>query len=113
MEYGYFSSGTVPRTLCGRHVLCNYDKETSAIATPGCPSEHIEIIALLDISDRSFPIEVTVTDAEYVWRRMPRDVPYGSSYDVPYFINLIEDGEYVGRSKGKKQFNSSCYLHDD
>ena len=52
-------------------------------------------------------------DAEYVYRFVPEDVAYGDSFDVPYFINTLEEGTYCGRSKSKKQFNSACYIHSD
>ena len=27
------------------------------------------------------------------------------------FYEELPDGEYAGKSKGRKQFNSSCYIH--
>lgn len=111
LEYGYFTADNKPIGDCQRHVLCMYDELTDAIATERCPKEHLRLIALLDISERSFPKEIYVTDAEYVYRRLELGTRLGDSYDVPYFVYTIDDGEFVGRSKGKKQFNSSCYLH--
>lgn len=111
--YGYFASGIRTHLLCERHVECMYDSVCGAVAVRGCPHEYLEKISLLDISDRSFPCEVIITDAEYVWRKVSDSTPLADSYDVPYFIYELESGEYVGRSKGKKQYNSSCYLHSD
>lgn len=112
-EYGYFTQDNAPRGLCDRHILCKYDSETKAIACPSCPSENLVTISLLNISDRSFPKEIIVTDAEFVYRDVDRYSPRPVDYALPYFYNTIPDGVFVGKSKNKKQFNSNCYLHDE
>jgi len=111
LEYGYFGYDNRPINLCERHVLCYYDEVTGAIAHEGCPTENLKQIALLDVSDRTFPTEVFVTDAEFVWRTVLHGTKFGDSFDVPFFIYSVEEGEFVGRSRKKKQFNSYCYLH--
>ena len=113
MDFGYFSSDNKPEEFCDKHILCLYDSETDALACPNCPEENLEIIALLDISDRRFPVEIYVTDAQYVWRKISEDTKRGDSYDIPFFIYELDVDEYVGKSKGKKQFNSYCYLHSN
>jgi penicillin-binding protein 1A len=113
LEYGYFTSDNKPNKICDKHVLCLYDDVTGAVAVKGCPKENLRLIALLDIPERSFPISVNITDAEFVWRSVKDGARLGDSYDIPYFIYTLEEGEYAGISKGKKQYNSSCYLHDD
>lgn len=113
LEYGYFTSDNKPNKICDKHVVCLYDNVTGAVAVKGCPKENLTLIALLDIPDRSFPISVNITDAEFVWRRVKQGTRLGDSYDIPYYIYTLEEGEYAGISKGKKQYNSSCYLHDD
>lgn len=112
-EYGYFTEDNAPAVECNRHLLCNYDSETKAVACPSCPEENIVKVALLNIPDRAFPKEITVTDAEFVYRDIDGYTKRPVDYTVPYFQYTIPDGVYVGRSKGKKQFNSGCYLHDD
>lgn len=112
MDFGYFKKDDIPNNECTRHVLCYYDRETSAIATERCPHENLVLTALLDIPWRSFPEQIYITDAEFVWRSISPETKHGDSYDVPYFINVIPDGEYVGVGRRKKQYNSHCYLHD-
>lgn len=107
IAYGYFIKGTEPSEECDRHVLCDYDVFLRGVAVNPTYVGFIKETALLDIPERSFPKEVIVTDAEYVYRRLPEGIPPASTYDAPYFINSIPDGEYVGKSKSKKQFNSS------
>ena len=99
-----------PSTLCTRHVLCMYDSVTKGIATYGCRREDLVKVALIKVADRAFPKEIFVTDAEYVYRDANG---YFLSRDKnqPYFYNDIPDGEYVGKSKREKQFNSACPEH--
>lgn len=112
-EYGYFTENNAPFGDCDRHILCNYDSETKAIACPNCPGENIVKIALLNISDRAFPKEIIITDAEFVYRDIDGHTLRPVDYALPYFQYTIPDGVFVGISKNKKQFNSNCYLHDD
>lgn len=109
MEYGFFTADNKPTDECKTHVLCGYDVSTMSVAHAGCPEENVIQIALLNIK-RSFPAEITVTDAEFVYRDIG-NAEISDRYDVPYFINTLEEGEFVGRSKGKKQFNSGCSHH--
>jgi len=112
LEYGYFYPYNKPTGKCSRHVRCFYDELSEAIANDGCDMEFIREIALLDIPERKFPKQIYITDAQYVWRKVDAETQLGSSYDVPYFVNTLGEGEFCGISKGKKQFNSNCYIHD-
>ena len=112
-EYGYFTEDNAPIGVCDRHILCNYDSETKAIACPTCPEENIIKVSLINVSDRAFPKEITITDAEFVYRDIDGYTLRPVDYALPYFQYTIPDGEFVGKSKNKKQFNSNCYLHDD
>lgn len=113
LEYGYFSEDNAPKKACERHVMYKYDTLTGAIAHDGCTHDNIADVSLVKVDDRRFPCEIVVTDAEYTCRDVPEGIPFGDSYDVPFFIYAIPEGEYAGRSKSKKQFNSYCYLHSD
>lgn len=115
-ETGYFIKKSVPISKCDKHILCKYDILSEGIATDKCPSDFVEEVALLKIVGRHFPKEIIISDADYVYfdmfeRDEPLDMP--ESYDVPYYYYCIEDGDYVGRGKRKKQFNSYCFIHND
>lgn len=112
-EYGFFTRDNKPEIFCDRHVFCYYDSLTNGIAHEGCDSENIIKISLLKNYERSFPIEIIVSDAEFCWRDVPDGVPLGNSYEIPFFFYTLNPDEYVGRSKNKKQYNSSCYIHSD
>lgn len=111
MEWGYFTSDNAPNGTCERHVIIRYDSLSEGIATDLCPAEDVINIALLKIEDRSFPYEIEITDAEYVARDVEDGINYPKSYSVPYFYEALSEGEYAGKSKGRKQFNSPCYIH--
>ncbi len=113
LEYGYFSHDNRPIGLCKTHIMYKYDKLTGGIAHEGCDEEYLEDVALIKLENRSFPIQIIITDAEFVCRDIKDGIEYPSSYDVPFFEYALMPDEYVGRSKGKKQFNSFCYLHND
>ena len=109
LEYGYFTADNAPSILCDRHVLCEYDTEHKGIATDLCPDDNVATVSLLRITDRAFPIEVTVTDAELVYREC--DTEYDTSGDLPFFYPSLPDGEYAGISRRRRQFNAGCSEH--
>jgi penicillin-binding protein 1A len=111
MAYGYFTEDNMPRGKCDRHILCKYDCESKGIACDGCPEENIVNVALISVADRSFPKEIYVTDAEFVYRDVSGYLPRPSEPTVPYFEYSIPYGSYVGKSKRERQFNSNCQKH--
>ena len=113
LEYGYFTADNRPRGECTRHIKCLYDTETKAIAHSGCPRENLITVSLINIPDRSFPKEIYVTDAEYVYRNISGYDERPIDYTLPYFYYTLPEDEYAGISKRKKQFNSNCYIHDE
>jgi len=113
MEYGYFTEDNKPQMKCNRHVVCSYDSLTKGVACEGCPKDELVPISLIRCDDRSFPKEIIITDAEYVFRDVGRYEKRPIDYSLPFFQYSLPDDLYVGRSRGKKQFNSGCYLHDE
>jgi hypothetical protein len=113
LEYGYFSEDNLPDGKCDRHVLCYYDSLTKGIADVGCSYEDLTVVSLIAVNDRAFPKEIIITDAEFVYRDIDRYTKRPIDYSLPYFYYTIPEGVHVGRSKGKKQFNSNCYIHSD
>ena len=113
LEYGYFKKGTEPKSRCETHVLVDYDGETRAIAAEHCPSENIVRVALLKYYNRSFPCEIKVTDAQYMYRHLP----YGASPSVDeneaFFQDFYEsNGNFIGICGGKRASNRYCAEHD-
>ncbi len=103
-EYGYFTADTVPTSACRTHITVNYDTNGKGIVI-GNPSGDYAKVSLIKNEARSFPKEIYVTDAEYVYRDIKNcHEPIGDG--MPYFYCELNDGEYAGISKKKKQFNS-------
>ncbi len=111
-EVCYFTRSTVPTEMCDCHVLVNYDKVTQSIACDECPPENIIKIGLLNITSRNFPIDIRVTDAQYVYRELSAGATPGGWNGIPFYYNDL-DGKFAGYSYGygTKQFNHYCYTH--
>ncbi len=112
-DFGYFTPDNQPTSACTRHVVCMYDSVTKGIADRNCPKKNLVPVSLILVESRAFPKEIYVTDAEFVYRDTSGYSKRPSNSNLPYFWNEIPDGEYVGISKGKKQFNSSCQDHKE
>ncbi len=110
-ETGYFAKGTQPKEFCDCHVLVDYDTSTKAVASKLCPSESVKKVGLITTPERSFPKEITVVDAEFVYRDLPDNVEPGGWWGEPFFANALSS--YCGTSNVEKQSNRFCYEHFD
>ncbi len=109
-EIGFFVNGTEPTERCDRHVLVNYDKICGGVADESCPAYNIVQVGLIK-AERHFPIQVYVSDAQYVYRELPNDVLPGDSDNEPFFINTLKNGDFCGISYTEKQYNRYCHEH--
>ena len=106
----YFQSGTEPWDYCDCHVMVNYNIVTGGVACPLCPEENIEMVGMIRVT-RNFPMQVYVTDAQYVWRSLPDNKPMSVDETLPFFANALPWGKYCGISRSKIQFNRGCAIH--
>ena len=112
-ELGYFSSDNIPTEYCNRHIPIAYDKEGSGVVLDGmCEGDNVSYIGMISV-ERSFPIQIYVTDAQYVWRILDRDVMPETSPKLPFFNNILGEGIYCGISNTEYQFNRLCRTHFD
>ncbi|MBP3369717.1 MAG: hypothetical protein J6L85_03090, partial [Clostridia bacterium] len=111
-ERGYFVIGTEPKERCTCHSLVAYDTSTGGVASDDCFEGDIEYVALITVN-RSFPMQVYVSDAQYVKRDLPDGVMPETSPSLPYFNSALVAGEYCGISYGGQQFNRYCRAHFD
>ncbi len=112
IETGYFTMETAPTTACDVHVLVDYDKVTGAVACEDCPPENLTKVALVQVEDRDFPIQVTVSDAQYVYRTWEPEDGVTDSTSLPYFAALIGEERYCGTSGvTTRAVNSFCIEH--
>ncbi len=113
-EEGYFVAGTEPTETCDCHVIVYYDSVTGGIAHYGCPAENIVKVGLIKLpEDRVFPMQLAVTDAQYVYRPMAANIRPATYTYNPYFAASFAKDTFAGVSDywGAKQFNSFCTVH--
>ena len=100
---GWFTADTLPTSPCACHIGVICGEGGGVIAetdgTPLCaePEDTGHRVGLLRINDRSFPIQVKILDAQYVYRPLGDAMP-GVRSDTPYFINALPKGRYAGIS---------------
>ena len=110
-ETGYFAKGSEPSALCDCHVPVLYDTVSGGVVPDGmCPAENLKTVGLIQVK-RSFPIQVYVTDAQYVWYALPKDVLPETSPTLPFFYNLLKEEEFCGISRVEAQYNRLCRTH--
>ena len=109
-EKGYFSIGNEPVEYCDRHIPVAYDNGNGVCLYRMCGGEHISYIGMLYVV-RSFPMQIYVTDAQYVWRDVEGDILPETSPYLPFFNNLMSEDEFCGVSNSEYQFNRLCRGH--
>ena len=109
-EEGWFVDGTQPREFCDRHVMVDYDTVSGGVSLGHCPEDRVTQIGLI-LVDRIFPMQIKVTDAQYVYKELPDNIlPYAGS-DGAFFATLFDDEEYCGISGSESQYNRCCPDH--
>ena len=104
-ETGYFIKGTEPTAKCGTHVEIDVCDE-GGISLGNC-REHTHKAALIKVS-RNFPVQVKVTDAQYVYRHLPFGEDISEDESGAFFESLRRENEFFGTSGVKKAFNRAC-----
>ncbi len=119
--YGYFTADTVPTEECDVHVKVLYDPtpgKDGGVALSkdlytGNDANLIEI-SLIKVEDRSFPIQINVTDAQYVYRELPEDVRPAAWWGVAFWSGLLDEEEYAGSSPYTDYpYNRFCWKYFD
>ena len=112
-ETGYFAAGDEPKEYCQCHVPVAYDSFSGGVVyDSSCPKGNTEYIGLIK-AERSFPVQIYVTDAQYVWKDIAPDVLPETSPNLPFFNNALSDSEYCGISNTEIQYNRLCRTHFD
>ncbi len=111
VRVGYFVKGTEPKNRCETHILVEYDVICGGIATIFTPEGHIEKVGMVRV-EREFPIQIVVSDAQYVYRKLTDGVLPSFNEGEPFFASLEDEKrKYFGISIGKKQFNRLSSAH--
>lgn len=109
-ERGFFVVGNEPSGYCDRHVPVPYDKNGGICLDGMCGEDNISYIGMISVK-RSFPIQIYITDAQYVWLNLDSGTAPESSPYLPFFNNVLSEVEYCGISDSKYQFNRLCRTH--
>ncbi len=112
-ETGYFTRETAPKEYCETHVIVQRDTATGLIACPNCNPKDTIDVALIRVEDRSYPTQIYVEDAQYVYREMPDTIKPGGWWGDPFFVNMLGEGEYCGSTYVTTPYNAYCYKHCD
>ncbi len=103
---GWFEIGHEPTVFCTRHVLCDYDTSEGGGIDHGSCTDTSKV-SLVRV-ERSFPIDITVTDAQYSYFGEPVTMPPCDDPQKPYFWRR---DCFCGRSDTARSFNRSCTRH--
>ena len=112
IKTGYFIKGTEPTSRCETHILVEYDTICGGIATVFTPEGHIERVGML-LVEREFPAQILVSDAQYVYKELEKDILPSFKSNEPFFAPIYEEDKkkYCGISAGKTQFNRLSIAH--
>ena len=94
---------------CTTHRSVFYDEENGGVAYPPEKGREgsLKRVSLIAVGDRAFPFEVTVKDAEYVYRDPAGTEPPDG--DVPFFAATVPKGVYIGKSHDGRPYNAAAH----
>ena len=114
---GWFTADTIPTAPCQCHISVLAGEDGGIVSEyGGLPFSRtvdpdavpLRRVGLIRVSGRSFPKQVNVTDAQYVYRPLGSAVPPEDD-TLPFFYHTLPGGTYVGISKTAdgRQFNAA------
>lgn len=106
MASGWYVIGTEPDAVCDCHVLCAVAGPDGGVLHGMDFPEDAHTVALIR-AERHFPVQVSVADAEYVWRGSPVLLSPNPREDEAYFESGLTD--FCGRSDRQLPFNRSAH----
>ncbi len=109
VQTGWFTTQTLPHTFCKCHVLCEVCAE-GGVCHGYCPEDDREEVGMIQV-ERHFPKQMRISDAEYVWRGNPQEIPLNPNPSEAYFAANLPD--YCGTSGKNEPFNRSCTAHTE
>ena len=112
IKMGYFIKGTEPSQICDTHILVEYDAVCGGVATVFTPIGHIEKVGMISV-EREFPIQIIVSDAQFVYKKLDFDVLPSFDESKSFFATLEDEKskKYFGISGVKKPFNRLSTAH--
>ena len=109
-EKGYFVKGSFDNSPCDRHLAVDYDTVSGGVVIGECPTENTVKVGLINVQ-RSFPMQIYVTDAQYTWRDIGKETLPETSPSLPFYNNMLPKDTYSGISNKPMQYNRACREH--
>jgi Membrane carboxypeptidase (penicillin-binding protein) len=110
VETGYFTTDTVPTEDCDVHTLVAYDKVNGGVATTDCPASDITYVSMIKVY-RSFPRQIYITDAQYVYREVSPGAALSTDYRQAFYTASLPPDTFAGTSIAGAQYNRLCSAH--
>lgn len=111
VKLGYFIKGSEPHEICKTHITVEYDEVCGGVATVFTPRSHIKSVGMLLI-ERSFPMQIIVSDAQYVYIKLQNGILPSFEETQPFFAPIYDGKKrYFGISASKVQFNRLSLSH--
>ena len=105
---GYFTDGTLPTTFCTCHTPILYsgtgERPEDGVVTEHSPLLLTRTVGLIRVN-RSFPIEVPVSDAQYTAAPIGTVLFPSDDPRTAYYLPFLKSGTFVGKSYAPLPFN--------
>lgn len=111
-EVAYFVKGTEPKRYCNCHISVDYDAVDGGVVCGEEAREETTRVSLIRVN-RRFPVPVTVTDAQYTYRRLPEGQPPSVEDGTPYFASVLPHWECYGFSPTETPYNRAAKRIDE
>ena len=111
-EVAYFVKGTEPKRYCNCHISVDYDAVDGGVVCGEEAREETTRVSLIRVN-RRFPVPVTVTDAQYTYRRLPEGQPPSVEDGTPYFASVLPHWECYGFSHTETPYNRAAKRIDE
>jgi len=106
---GFYARSNMPAGTCDVHIAVPFCNETGCIAGPNCTETTNK--GLLNLK-RELPLNLTLSDAQYTYFKIPDGTPYPSSPALPYYHFAYPAGTFPGTSNVASPYNKFCSLHN-
>jgi len=102
----WLEKDAVPHTMCAVHKAYYYSEEGDGIVLDAAThTGALKRIALVQITNRAFPVDIPIGDAEYTCRPMGDALP--SKKDEAFYATLLPEGVFAGKAPhGERPYNA-------
>lgn len=106
---GYYTWSTLPADKCTTHFPVAYCNDTKCVAGPNC--SNIVSVSLLK-HQRTFPIVINVSDAQYTYVPVPDGTKFPLDDRSPFYHFAYPADTYPGYTNNVRPANAYCAKHN-